>query len=98
MLTHRQKVVLDYIRDYAEQGHSPSYGEIASGVHISRGHAHEMVKKLVERGHLTRGGEGSHRSLRVVIPRKPVVTYTNAVYFKWDEESQGLKPWHPRKV
>lgn len=55
-LTKKQKLVLDYIRSFIdEQGHSPSYEEIARGLGLSSPSTiHSHVEKLEQKGYLTK--------------------------------------------
>jgi repressor LexA len=55
-LTKKQKVVLDYIRDFInEHGHAPSYEEIAGGLGLSAASTiHVHVENLKLKGYLTK--------------------------------------------
>ena len=54
-MTSRRLLALAFVRDYiARWGESPSYGEIANGLAISRSRARDLVKALVRSGQLVR--------------------------------------------
>jgi repressor LexA len=102
MLTHKQKAVLDYVAGYVQQtgGVSPSYDEIRVAMGMrSKNQIFFLVDGLIKRGRLRRLS-GRARALEIVDKgdkpaRKPVVTYPDAVYFKFDDEAKELVPWKP---
>lgn len=54
-MASRRLLVLAFVRGYiGKWGQSPSYGEIAAGVGVSRVRAHQLVRKLVIDGQLLR--------------------------------------------
>lgn len=65
--TKKQHEVLKYIESFTKvNGYSPSYREIADGLHYSSIASVALhVKNLIERGHLTKRFNSS-RSLEVV--------------------------------
>jgi repressor LexA len=99
MLTYKQKAVLDYVAEYVQGtgGVSPSYDEIRVAMGMrSKNQIFFLVDSLIKSGRLRRLN-GRARALEIVDNRKrvPTVHYTNAVYFRWDDEAQELKPWQP---
>lgn len=67
-LTKRQSEALAFIRGFIEaKGYSPSYSEIASGMgYASKGYAHAVVQKLIQRGALV---AGERQSRSIALPR-----------------------------
>ncbi len=65
-LTKRQKQVLDYIADFIEEhGYSPSYEELAQGLHLaSLATVHKHIQGLESRSYLKRGYNQS-RSIEI---------------------------------
>jgi repressor LexA len=68
-LTKKQKLVLDYIRNFVEErGHAPSYWEIAQGVGLSSPSTiHSHVGKLEQKGYLTKKWN-ANRSIDISSP------------------------------
>jgi SOS-response transcriptional repressor LexA len=75
--TRKQKALLDYVANFiAENGYSPSYREIKSGMnYASVGTVAIHINNLVKRGHLVKRGT-SARSLELTQPveTKPKIT------------------------
>ena len=69
-LTKKQKLVLDYIRNFVdENGHAPSYEEIAHGVGLSSPSTiHSHVEKLYHKGYL-RKKWNANRSIDLSEPK-----------------------------
>ena len=101
MLTGRQREIYEYIKGSVEtKGVCPSYREIGDAFGMSRGHAHDMVDRLVERGHVRRLAYRA-RALEIVDKQdrpqvRPVIHYRNAAYFRWNDETKELAPWPPK--
>ena len=70
-LTKRQKDILEYIKKFsAEKKYPPSIREIAANFSLSSpATAHVHVKKLIEKGYLTRG-TGSNHLLELQVPNE----------------------------
>ena len=70
-ITRRQKEVLDFIKNFVERcGYSPSFEEIAHGLHLSSlATVHKHISNLERKGLLQRGHNRS-RSIDVLPERK----------------------------
>ena len=67
-LTKKQKEVLSYIEEFVqENGYTPSYREIASGLGLSSpSTVHQHIQTLCEKGVINTGDDGSARSIELV--------------------------------
>lgn len=67
-LTKKQKEVLDFIEQFVqENGYTPSYREIASGLGLSSpSTVHQHIQTLCEKGVINTGDDGSARSIELV--------------------------------
>lgn len=67
-MTPTQQVILDFITEYHEKnGYAPALSEITEGVgYTSKGAAHAVITRLVEKGYIRRGPSGSARNLELV--------------------------------
>ena len=66
-LTERQMEVLAFVKETVrESGMAPSYEEIAAAFDVSKGNAHALVTKLVDRGYLIKV-PGAARSLQITV-------------------------------
>ena len=102
MLTSRERECLDYVagRIEATGGVSPTYDEIRQALALgSKSGVSKLLEALIAKGKIQRL-DGRRQALSIVDKQdrpkaKPVVTYPNAIYFRWDDEAEELKPWHP---
>lgn len=71
-MSSRKLQVLDFIkRYYAAWGSSPSYGEIAAGLTISRTRAKAIVNRLASEGQINRE-PGGRRGITLPVPAHPL--------------------------
>ena len=67
-ITPRQREARDFIAKFERRrGCSPSYLEIATALGVSKSTTHDLVGRLVERGHVRRL-PGQKRGVTVVLP------------------------------
>lgn len=91
----RKLQVLEFIRRYlTDWGCSPSLGEIANALDISRTRARQHVKRLVAEGRLVRGA-GRERNLRLPpeeMSAVEAVRVLRASGWKVDEDAEAADP------
>jgi len=92
-LTKKQQALLNFIQDFTEEnGYSPSYREIMTGLDLSSVSAvAEHIENLVEKG-VVKKTPGAARSLEVLNFRHPetVELFNNKLLSASPEEAQTL--------
>lgn len=69
-MASRKLQLLAYAKRYmAMYGRSPSYGEMAAELGITRGHAKRLVCQLEQDGQVQRGGAGERRGITFTAPQ-----------------------------
>ena len=91
-LTKKQLLILDFLRDFTEEnGYSPSYREIMSGIGLSSVSAvAEHIDNLVEKGVIKKVA-GAARSLELIDFRhQETVDLFKAKMMELDEENKKI--------
>ena len=86
-MTPRQRDAMLFIQRYvAENGRSPTYAEILTGIHTrSKGCIHRIIQCLTEQGYLS-SEKGKERSIKILHP------IIEGHFFIFDDETKSLKP------
>ena len=93
--TKKQALILEFIGSFIlENGHSPSYREVASGVGLSSiASVSEHINNLIKKGYLIKN-PGAARSLEVVTQptyQETKALFKNKLKTASDEEKETLK-------
>ncbi|WP_275230908.1 LexA family protein [Novosphingobium album (ex Liu et al. 2023)] len=93
-MASRRLLLLAFVRDYiARWGESPSHGEIASGLGISRTRARQLIKALVRSGQLLH--RPGPRGLSLPAQRDEAVRRLRDLGWKVDEDLARASPESP---
>ncbi|MBI4032231.1 hypothetical protein HY374_00825 [Candidatus Berkelbacteria bacterium] len=74
-LSQRQADVLEFVRSFvATRGRHPKYQELVNGMSLTLGYAHELIKRLRDKGYLLRGDPTTRGNIPIYLTeRVPVL-------------------------
>jgi SOS-response transcriptional repressor LexA len=65
-MTDNQRAIYDFIAAYIEtHGQSPTYGEIADALHLTRLQVSGRIQALYRKGYVARNGQSFQRTLQL---------------------------------